>query len=186
MFFPLFVGIPVRRHGRQSFVGALVQLTCCKSFFWKLVNWPLHIWVQFLPSKRLETHNNVAKSPTASTSSPGFHHTQRRYRFSPQDTTVCFQRSQDHKRIPLQACQKHMKSWMFHGGFVLVGKVASMLGSSVGLNLLLDVGGWIPSCCRWGRPSFAIWFTHHWGFHFTRLVCVCVGLFRGLILIWHV
>ena len=69
-----------------------------------------------MPSKRLETHNNVAKSPTASTSSPGFHHTQRRYRFSPQDTTACFQRCQDHKRIPLQACEKHMKSWMFHGG----------------------------------------------------------------------
>ena len=90
MCFRLFIGIPVRRRGRQSFVGALVQLTCCKSFFWKLVNWPLHISVQFLPNKRLETHNNVAKSPTASTSSPGFHHTQRRYRFSPQDTTVCF------------------------------------------------------------------------------------------------
>ena len=141
--------------------------------------------MQFLPSKRLETHNNVAKSPTASTSSPGFHHTQRRYRFSPQDTTVCFQRCQDHKRIPLQACEKHMKSWMFHGGFVLVGKVASMLGSSVGLKI----------CCWMSAVGFQV-FADEAGHRSPSdlliiedfilrgwCVCVCVGLFRGLILI---
>ena len=33
----VFVGVLARRHARQSFVGALVQLTCYKSFISKFI-----------------------------------------------------------------------------------------------------------------------------------------------------